>query len=296
MVYIYDTELYHHGILGQRWGIRRYQNPDGTLTPEGIKRYRSATSNRNTDNTRKESAAILPIAIVLSTYASPLAVSAGIVATKNIVQSTKYRKYKKERANLEVDSKTGLHIKNPDKEYSEKDDAKRTNPNRLREHDSDATTKNCMLCSATYELRRRGYDEIAGTTDVGYFSDTYKRWFKDIKINKIKDTNEWKQHNYKLIPENLKKELNNQPKNSRGCLLVGWRMGGGHALNYSVDNNGKVSIIDPQWGEVTSLDKWLNQYSLSNAEFARLDNAKINVKNIQEVLFHEENGRKERKN
>lgn len=29
------NELYHHGILGQRWGIRRFQNADGTLTPEG---------------------------------------------------------------------------------------------------------------------------------------------------------------------------------------------------------------------------------------------------------------------
>lgn len=35
----YSSELYHHGILGQRWGIRRYQNEDGTLTPEGKKRY-----------------------------------------------------------------------------------------------------------------------------------------------------------------------------------------------------------------------------------------------------------------
>ena len=32
-------ELYHHGILGQKWGIRRYQNEDGTLTEEGKKRY-----------------------------------------------------------------------------------------------------------------------------------------------------------------------------------------------------------------------------------------------------------------
>lgn len=32
-------ELYHHGILGQKWGVRRYQNEDGSLTPAGEKRY-----------------------------------------------------------------------------------------------------------------------------------------------------------------------------------------------------------------------------------------------------------------
>lgn len=33
------SELYHHGIKGQKWGVRRYQNPDGTYTAEGRKRY-----------------------------------------------------------------------------------------------------------------------------------------------------------------------------------------------------------------------------------------------------------------
>lgn len=33
------NELYHHGIKGQKWGERRFQNPDGTLTEEGKKRY-----------------------------------------------------------------------------------------------------------------------------------------------------------------------------------------------------------------------------------------------------------------
>ncbi len=35
----YDTYLAHHGIKGQKWGMRRYQNEDGTLTAEGRARY-----------------------------------------------------------------------------------------------------------------------------------------------------------------------------------------------------------------------------------------------------------------
>ena len=34
-----NTELKHWGIKGQRWGVRRYQNKDGSLTPAGKKRY-----------------------------------------------------------------------------------------------------------------------------------------------------------------------------------------------------------------------------------------------------------------
>ena len=35
-----SSELQHWGIKGQKWGVRRYQNADGSLTPAGIKRYR----------------------------------------------------------------------------------------------------------------------------------------------------------------------------------------------------------------------------------------------------------------
>ena len=35
----YSDELQHWGIKGMKWGVRRYQNKDGSLTPKGKKRY-----------------------------------------------------------------------------------------------------------------------------------------------------------------------------------------------------------------------------------------------------------------
>lgn len=44
----YSDTLKHYGIKGQKWGVRRYQNADGTLTDEGRKRYR-ATAKSTSD-------------------------------------------------------------------------------------------------------------------------------------------------------------------------------------------------------------------------------------------------------
>lgn len=50
-IYNNTSALYHHGIKGQRWGVRRYQNRDGTLTDKGRKRQRSSDSAQTSDDT-----------------------------------------------------------------------------------------------------------------------------------------------------------------------------------------------------------------------------------------------------
>lgn len=72
----YSNSLYHYGIKGQKWGRRRYQNPDGTLTAEGKKRYDDDGPNEPRRGTGKKIAKGLAIgaaataAVGLAAYAA----------------------------------------------------------------------------------------------------------------------------------------------------------------------------------------------------------------------------------
>lgn len=67
------NELYHWGVPGMKWGIRRYQNKDGSLTPKGRKRasqildkYEKVTGKRikiidSNDNAKSKNKSVKPI-------------------------------------------------------------------------------------------------------------------------------------------------------------------------------------------------------------------------------------------
>lgn len=77
-----EKQIYHHGIKGQRWGVRRYQNTDGTLTPEGKERYSDGKERRMSRREQRKE--------VVKTY-KQAAKSGGVAigrASKKVVKST----------------------------------------------------------------------------------------------------------------------------------------------------------------------------------------------------------------
>lgn len=305
----YRNYLKHYGVVGMHWGVRRYQNSDGSYTAAGKVRYsKDPYSYKETKNTSPEVA--LALALTVSPYVLLAAVAGAEKADEmwnKHLTNKKIKKVLKERIG-EIDEKTGLRKRTDNKPIEE--DLKNVNPT-LNKKDP-RTFNNCVLCSMAVETRRRGFDVMAKLSDTGFNGPVEaakafpKAKWKQIDPDKIfnkrespNDNISWTKETHdkvmsrmlnaraglnsdyaKSVVKNLEKE-----KNSRGSLFISWGYGGGHAISYEV-KNGHLRLIDGQINKIFEDEQAIGVLSRTwYASSTRLDNAMMNSSAIKDYVM-----------
>lgn len=324
-----NDHLEHHGILGQKWGVRRFQNPDGSYTAAGRKRYginykpKSLFKDNNSKSYRSITTMVLDNAIdktfknrnrsqsdkdyydrtkdsgykdvakrVAATAAvsnlNPISIAATLadITVGQAIASVKTKKIEKANSAGEVDPKTGFHMKE-DREYSRKEDMRAVNPGFKNFNDN--TKNNCMLCTMTYDLRKRGYAVSANKTTSGYMENDLARWYPDAKVNKVNNTNEKGKKSRIALVKNAISDMESLGPGARGNLMVRFSQSrlvdipaGGHSMAFEVNEKGKLQILDCQTNKIyTNPSPILSRcYDIN---YARLDNIDIDTTHIKEV-------------
>lgn len=291
---MYGESLEHHGITGMKWGVRHgppyplkasVSNAvriTGTTKKEHV---RTEDGGHDSKNSKSEAAQFATWILLDIATLNPVGLGMDTVrAGKALVSANRNAKFAKERAaNKSVDPETGLKLKSKDQDLSDKEELKRVNPN-VNDFNSDSKN-NCMLCTTTYEMRRRGYDVTAQRDGSGYLANEVTRWFPNAKVNTIKNNTKYSLlKGYGEYADNVIAEMKKQPEGSRGNLMLTFgALGSRHSVCYEIQN-GELIIRDAQIAKIYKDPKKLLD-KCGAVDYVRYDNLAFDKKGIKEACY-----------
>lgn len=245
----YDI-LVHHGILGQKWGVRN--GPPYPLNKVNKRNYGLRASWQK----RKELNERYKLNERLRREDEKRKVSHGTVSDLN-------RKDSSQSTSMKDDTAIVNHTGEP------------------------GYTMNCFQCVCALEMRQRGYDVEAVATNMGGTDNDYLKCFKGTEIKNFKpskrpedimleptedDWKKWENDNIK----NFSKQLKQEGPNARGWISFSYDyVWSGHTIAWSTNASGKVSFYDPQSGK--SDDSVIKTMKMSDQyyRYGRLDNCEV---------------------